>query len=81
MRKQMLKNIDVSDFLNIKLFISVDESILFAEIKYDDGDKKAICEKSFKNNMMGLKDMDIFIEKMTNNNGILDYFKLRSENA
>ncbi|HEX9804387.1 MAG TPA: hypothetical protein VGA67_01790 [Candidatus Dojkabacteria bacterium] len=81
MRKQMLKNIEYSDALKAKLSISADESTLFAEIKYDDGDKKATCEKSFKNNVMGLKDMDIFIEKMTNNNGILDYFKLRSENA
>lgn len=77
MRKQLLDTVEHSEALVVKMLISTDETMLFANVKYNDGEKKATIEKSFRNNVLGVKAMDAFIDKMVDDNGILDYFKLR----
>jgi hypothetical protein len=81
MRKQTLKTIEYSENLVIKMMISIDESTLYASVNYNDGEKKAACEKSFKNNIMGVKAMETFIEAMTEKEGygILKYFNMIGE--
>jgi len=77
MRKQLLDTIEHSEHLKVKMLISTDETTLFAHINYDDGKQKATIEKGFRNNILGVKAMDSFIDKMVDNDGILDYFNLR----
>lgn len=62
--------------MEVKIFISTDEKELFVNVRYDDGDKKATREKSFKNNVIGSRDMETFINDMTKDNGILSYFNI-----
>ena len=75
-RRLLLEKSQINDFIEVKISISTDEKELFVNVHYDDGKKKATCEKMFKNNVMGSRDMDNFITKMTDNNGILSYFNL-----
>ena len=75
-RRLLLEKSQVNDFIEVKIFISTDEVQLFVNVKYDDGNTKATREKSFKNNAIGSRDMDTFINDMTKDNGILEYFNL-----
>lgn len=73
-RKLLLEKREVDENLLVKVMINDTEENLYVKMIYDDGEKKATCEKTFKNNAIDVNKMENFIEKMSKDGALLEYF-------
>ncbi len=62
--KEPIKSVELSDICIKTTYISLDEDMLFIEIKTTDG--KFSIERSFSNNMKGQDEFDEFDKLITN---------------
>jgi len=75
-RKILLEKKEISDTITMKLFITNDESELFVKLDYNNGKVKVSKEKGFKNNSIGSREMEEYIELMGSEKAILEYFNI-----
>lgn len=68
--KKIIEKVKMSDKLMHKIFITADEEKVFLNVEYDGRFK---IEKQFKNNVIGLFDMESVREKLDTEEKVLHY--------
>lgn len=71
--KKIIEKYDITDNLKHIVSISTDEEKLFLNVEYDG---RYTVEKMFKNNSLGLMDLQMTREKLNNEEKVLKYFGL-----
>ena len=71
--RQTIEKVDITDKLTHKITISVDEADIFLTVKYKDGNRNFLVEKTFKNNYIGLEQLSNARNNFCTEDSILCY--------
>lgn len=71
--RHTLQNVDITDKLTHKVSISGDEEDVFLTVRYQDGKRNFLVEKTFKNSYIGLEQLNVLRQKFNTEESVLEY--------
>ena len=77
--RQTIEKLTLTDKLTHKISISSDEDDVFLTVKYQDGKRNFLVEKTFKNSYTGLEQLSDARNKFRTEESVLDYLGIDKE--
>jgi len=77
--RQTIEQLDLTEKLTHKVSVSRDEEDIFLTVKYQDGKRNFLVEKTFRNNYIGLERLTEARNKFCTEESVLDYLGIGKE--